>query len=330
MEARVGAIEIGRAALVALALVALGCSEPSTGVIAGAEGGMPMSQTTADEHGARVDRTPRILVMTAMRSEIQPLLAATTVTREVAIGGRTHYVGQLGDTDVVIVAGGVSMLNGALSALEAIHHFDVTGIVFSGIAGGANPGLGIGHVTVPGRWAEYQEQWFTDDPEEIAERELGGFGMMYPGPVRVARHGGAADATDAILWFPVDEALLAAARRAAATDLTLERCNRDGHCVEQAPGIEIGGGGVSGPTYVNHGEYRDWVWATFRPHVLDMETAAVAQVAYANDVPYIAVRGISDLAGGHDERNRMTTFTPMAARNAAALTIALLHELPGP
>ncbi len=59
-----------------------------------------------------------------------------------------------------------------------------------------------------------------------------------------------------------------------------------------------------------------------------METAAVATVAYANDVPFIGFRSLSDLAGGGPGENEMETFMTLAAENAAALLVAFVEALP--
>ena len=40
--------------------------------------------------------------------------------------------------------------------------------------------------------------------------------------------------------------------------------------------------------------FREYTFKTFEANVLDMETAAVAHVAYSNGVPYIAFRSLSD------------------------------------
>ena len=65
-------------------------------------------------------------------------------------------------------------------------------------------------------------------------------------------------------------------------------------------------------------------YATFQAHVLDMETAAVAAVAYSNAVPYIAFRSLSDLAGGGEGENEMDTFMGLAAANSAKVLRAFL------
>ena len=91
--------------------------------------------------------------------------------------------------------------------------------------------------------------------------------------------------------------------------------------------MHVAGHGVSGNGFVDNAEYREWIWTTFEAHAVDMETAAIAQVAYGNDVPFIAFRGLSDLAGGHDGQNRARTFARLAAANAAAAVVAFLAEL---
>ena len=59
-----------------------------------------------------------------------------------------------------------------------------------------------------------------------------------------------------------------------------------------------------------------------------MESAAVAQVAYVNSVPFIAFRCLSDLAGGEADSNRMDLFMTMASENAGVVVKAFVRELP--
>ncbi len=308
-----------------LALTAAGA--PGDADSAATSGGSTTEERPGAGHGHRLDRVPRWLVITAMQSELDPFLAVADIDAERVISGRTYYSGRLAGVETVLLAGGVSMVNAAMSAQEAIHHYTLRGILMAGIAGGVRPEIAIGSVTVPAQWAEYQEHAFTEDPEQGRRRGLGNFGMMYPGKVRVTRERGPADVAEPMLWFPADDRLLAAARRAMTAAPELERCNRDDECVEAAPWTVIGGNGVSGPTFVDHAAYRDFIWATFEPDVLDMESAAVAHVAYSNELPYLAIRSLSDLAGGGYGSNRMRSFGRLAARNAAAVTIAVLSQL---
>ncbi len=54
----------------------------------------------------------------------------------------------------------------------------------------------------------------------------------------------------------------------------------------------------------------------------------MAHVAYANDVPFLAVRSLADLAGGGEGTNQMEIFLGLAAGNAAAVVKAMLKEIP--
>ena len=127
----------------------------------------------------------------------------------------------------------------------------------------------------------------------------------------------------------MDEALLASAGSAANSDVTLAHCTAEDRCLEEAPKIVVGGSGVSGGAFIDNAAFRTWAFETFGARVLDMESAAVAHVAYANDVPFLAVRSLADLAGGGEGANQMEVFLGLAAGNAAAVVKALLRAMPG-
>jgi adenosylhomocysteine nucleosidase len=88
--------------------------------------------------------------------------------------------------------------------------------------------------------------------------------------------------------------------------------------------VVLGGNGVSGQAFVDNAGFREYAYRTFEANVLDMETAAMAQVAYANAVPFIAFRSLSDLAGGGEGENEMGTFFKIAADNSAKVLLAFL------
>lgn len=278
------------------------------------------------------DRTPRIAIVSAFDAELARLRDSARITGTRVINGRTHWIGELGGHDVVLMLSGYSMVNAAMTTQTLLDHFTVTQLVFSGIAGGVNPSLAVGDVTVPAQWGNYQEQVFARETGSGWEHngmagEFPNFGMMFPrGESIVAR----ADRPDSLarrFWFPVDSASLATARRAAQR-VQLARCTTTGDCLGHAPRIVLGGNGVSGPTFVDNAAYREYVWRTFTADALDMETAAVALVAHQNGVPYIAFRSLSDLAGGGPGGNEVRTFGRLAADNSAAVVLAYLRALP--
>ena len=81
---------------------------------------------------------------------------------------------------------------------------------------------------------------------------------------------------------------------------------------------------------MDNADLRGWIFDTFDAQVVDMESAAVAQVAWANEVPFIAFRSLSDLAGGGEGENEMGVFMSLASDNSARLVKAFLAELPKP
>ncbi|MDH5506416.1 MAG: 5'-methylthioadenosine/S-adenosylhomocysteine nucleosidase [Anaerolineae bacterium] len=274
------------------------------------------------------DQAPRLVIMSAFGPELDRLLAEATIEKTAVINGRTFYVGELAGNKVVMFLSGVSMVNAAMMAQTALDHFNATAIVFSGIAGGVNPNLNIGDVTVNAQWAQYQDQLFARETPDgwmtlWFPQDFGNYGMMFPQYVAVAQEGGPADAEAYKFWFPVDATMLSVAQSVAGS-VALENCTPENVCLSQNPVVVTGGNGVSGPTFVDNADYREWVWSNFQADALDMETAAVAQVAYANDVPYIAFRSLSDLAGGGPGANEIFTFFTLAAENSARVVLAFL------
>ena len=281
----------------------------------------------------KADASPRLVIMSAFEPELTQLRSETKVTNTYVINGRTYYLGELAGKDVLLVLSGVSMVNAALTAQTVIDHFDVSGIVFSGIAGGVNPNLAIGDVVVPAQWGEYQEQTFAREigsgwAMDPSASEFGNYGMMFPQSISVTQKDGKPDNEETLFWLPVSQEMLEVAKD-AADEAGLSDCTPTKVCLEHTPAVVVGGNGVSGPTFVDNASYREWVWQTFQADALDMESAAVAHVAYVNKVPFIAFRSLSDLAGGGPGENEISTFFQLAADNSAKVVIAFLERLPG-
>ena len=280
----------------------------------------------------RAAERPRIAVMSAFALELDALRAMATITETRVINGRTHYLGTLGGQDVVLMLSGFSMVNAAMTTQGLLDRFPITSIVFSGIAGGVNPGLNVGDVTVPAQWGNYQESVFArETPSGFVPNRVttpfANFGMMFPQGTSVTVRGAPADSLERRFWFAVDSSALVTAAQVART-VRLKRCVPSGECLGHEPRVVVGGNGVSGPTFVDNAAYREWAWSTFRADALDMETAAVAVVAYENRVPYVAFRSLSDLAGGGPGQNEVRVFGQLAAENSALVVVEYLKALP--
>ena len=275
------------------------------------------------------DTTPRLAIISAFEPELQKLKKATQVTEVRVHNGRTYYLGRLEGQDVVLLLSGFSMVNAAMNTQSLLDHYAVREIVFSGIAGGVNPGLHVGDVTVPAAWGEYQEQVFARETTNGWDAgrfggEFPNYGMMFPHGVSVTRRDSPADQLERRFWFAADAGGLEIARHLAG-GVKLSQQTGDGAALAVEPQIVVGGKGVSGPTFVDNAAYREWAWQTFHADALDMETAAVAHVAYVNEVPFIAFRALSDLAGGGGSKNESAVFFKLAANNSATVVMAYVR-----
>lgn len=235
--------------------------------------------------------TSYLVVMSAYPPELTKLLEEADVEDTRLIEGRAYHIGTVGSIEVILTLSGIGLDSAAVTAQALLDRFDVSCIVFSGIAGGINPSLNIGDVTVAAHWGQADGQRQPDDDD---------------------------------FWIPADPTMLEIAAR-AARGVDLSRCTPDSTCLEHEPKVVVGGNGVSNSFFVDDRLYREWLWTTFQANAVDMETAAVAGVAYAHGVPYIAFRSLSDLAGGGPGANEIDTFFQLAADNAASVVIAFLE-----
>jgi adenosylhomocysteine nucleosidase len=277
------------------------------------------------------DGLPRIAVVSAFPPEYQTLKTHLEQSKTVSIGGVTFSTGELEGRRVVLFLSGMSMVNAAMSTQNAIDHFNIKAIVFSGIAGGVNPARHVGDVVVPEQWGQYLESVFARENQgsyqmpPLHAASLPNFQMIFPQPVQVV--GADGGSTERRTWFPADADLLAVARTLAPTQ-SLRTCATSTACLSVQPTVIVGGNGISGPAFVDNAAYRTYLRSTFRAEVVDMESAAIAQVAYINSTRFIVFRSLSDLAGGGNGQNEVGTFLRLASENAASVVLKFVQALP--
>ena len=274
------------------------------------------------------DRVPRIAIISAFQPELTTLLANVERPRKFTANGVEFTTGKLRGKPVVLFLSGISMVNAAMNTQLVLERFNVTHIVFSGIAGGVNPALNIGDVVVAERWGQYLEILAAREeapgkfapPAWMKGAPFANYGMMFPQNVGVRSRGHTGQ--EKKFWFEADAKLLAVARNLG--DVALADCDEKKVCLTSKPKLVVGGNGVSGQAFVDNAAFREYTFKTFDANVLDMETSALAMVAYANGVPYIAFRSLSDLAGGGKGENEIDTFFKLAADNSAKVLLAFL------
>lgn len=281
-----------------------------------------------------LDAEPRTAIISAFEPEWIALGRSVTGRREYSVNGVRFVGGTISGKPVLLFLSGVSMVNAAMTTQLALDRFTIRRIVFSGVAGGLDPALDVGDVVVPERWSQYLESVFAraegsgfaategllDQPPQP------NYGMIHPRSVLVRRDG--RETPERRFWFDADPGLLALARNVAATT-NLARC-REALCLINQPKILVGGNGISGPVFMDNAAFRRYAQAAFKARVTDMETAAVAQVAYSNNIPFIAFRSLSDLAGGDPGKNQAHAFYRLASDNSAQVVTRFVAALDGP
>jgi adenosylhomocysteine nucleosidase len=278
----------------------------------------------------KLDTVPRTALLTAFGPEWDVLVRRITQGTAFEIAGRSFICGDLAGRAVVIAMTGMSMVNAAMTAQAVIDHFTVAHIVFTGIAGAIDPEVRIGDVIVPDRWAQSLEVIFGRATPDGFQKPgwltwaapLPAFGALLPNQVVVGAPGRAAAPR---LWFPVDAGLAAIAR--SLESLPLADRTEEGRALGHQPGLHVGGAAVSASAFVDNLDYRQYLFDTFEARIADMESAAVAQVAFANSVPFIAFRSASDLAGADDQSNEMDVFMHLAAENSVRVVMAFLERM---
>lgn len=270
----------------------------------------------------------RVAIISAFAPELVLLLSKVDQPRKQTINGVEFTSGTLQGKPVVLFLSGISMTNAAMNTQLALDRFKVTHIVVSGIAGGVNPQLNIGDVTVAQHWGQYLEVLMAREtapgkfspPPWMDDAKLPNFGMLHPRPVGMRSAGRAGE--ERKFWFDVDPGLFKVAQSIGS--LALENCDITKVCLIHTPRLVVGGNGVSGQAFVDNAAFREYTFNTFQANVLDMETAAIGMVAYGNGVPWIAFRSLSDLAGGGKGENEIGTFFKIAADNSARVLLAFL------
>jgi adenosylhomocysteine nucleosidase len=307
--------------------------------------------------GCLSDCTPRIGIVSAFGAEADLLVAETHARRGITIAGQRFTTGVLRGNRVVIVLSGVSMINAALTTQRMLDHFRIERLVMSGIAGGIDPSRHVGDVVVPESWAMPMEIYWQQDASLPAPcgtaGDLACLGLRLARPEgralpSFAPPGGAAGglfmrenhvtsaqtgaAGEFVFDYRADPAMLDVARRLVPA---LDRCgpkarapgNADAKlCVAGQPTLVVGGRGISGTAFLANAAYRSYLFEQLHARSVDMETAALAHVARANDVPFIAFRSLSDLAGAEGFNADVAALfaSGLAERNASAVTLAFL------
>jgi adenosylhomocysteine nucleosidase len=239
-----------------------------------------------------------IAIMAAMQEEMVGLTSALSDARTINNGSRQFTTGTVHGQPVVLVLSRIGKVAAATTATALVERFDVSAIVFTGVAGGLASGVNVGDMVVASEFIQHD----MDASPLFAPLEIPLYGRAV---------------------FPTDAGLTESLRAAAQGLLNnLSRwVDRDTlHALHvQSPKVHSGLV-LSGDRFVSTSAESQALQKRL-PLALavEMEGAAVAQVCHDYGVPFAAVRTISDRADDHATIDFSRFIQEVASRYTSAL-----------
>ena len=266
------------------------------------------------------------------------------IEQTLVIKGVEYQIGRYKSEPVVIFTTGVSVSNAAMTMQMALDYFPIERVVMMGIAGAVNPEFQVGDIAVPERWYFHDESLYANpDPKKAGDFVLTdhykvalktyqqrthqdphlpnyeNFGFVHPREISIVKQGW--DKPRNMPYFTATPKLIELAHNAVKSVPHI--LMPSGKAIQ----IRVGGNGVTGSVFLDNAEYRLWLQQVYQADVAEMESAAVGQVCFINNIDWVIIRSISDLAGGQKGKNTESVFDGIASGTGTKFLIGLLNEI---
>lgn len=268
-----------------------------------------------------------------------------TIDDVVYFRGVKYQLGTYKNEPIVIFTTGISVPNAAMTMQMALDYFPIDTVVMMGIAGAISPEFEPGDITVPERWYFHDESvyvnadltqegkteyvlpdYYENALNEYKKRESAdpfapkykNIGFIHPEEMAVVKDGW--EAPRQMPYFTATPYLVDIAKDVASQkSITMP----SGKKIK----IAVGGNGVTGSVFIDNANYRNWLRDVYDAKVAEMESAAVGQVCFVNEVDWVIIRSVSDLAGGQKGKNVENVFDAIASGTGTQLLLGLLDGI---
>lgn len=214
-----------------------------------------------------MEKAHKVGIIGAMEVEVELLRKELEQPRISEAGGLSFAEGRLNNTDVVIVRSGIGKVNAALCAQLLVLRYGVTHIINTGIAGAMAQGLRVLDfvASTDALYHDFDVRAFGYERCVIPQMKCS--------------------------TFPADKELVAAAQKAFAS-------------LPEAQGHKLLEGRIaSGDQFISSKEQKELIRSACSPACVEMEGAAIAHACFLNEVPFVIIRCMSDMADDQGESN---------------------------
>lgn len=225
-------------------------------------------------------------IIGAMAIEVEELCSLLADETVELVSGVEMHIGFLCGRRVVIARCGVGKVFAALCAEAMIIKYSPELIINTGVGGALAAGLKTGDVVIANKLLQYDM-----DTSAVGDRKglISGINKIY---------------------FDADPS---AVKILSGEAESLSLSYRVGTV-------------ATGDKFIASREDKENILSHFpEAQACEMEGGAIAHVAFVNGVRFAVIRGISDSADGEATMD-FPTFLPIAAKNSAALTLALVND----
>lgn len=229
----------------------------------------------------------KIAIIGAMEEEVTLLRDHIEDKTQETVAGCEFTFGTMYGVDVILLRSGIGKVNAAMSTTILLEKYKPDYIINTGSAGGFNPALNVGDAVISTEVRHH-------------DVDVTAFGYEYGQVPQLPAA------------FLADEKLISIAETAASA---LEK-------FQIVKGLI-----VTGDSFMEDPARVDFVRSKFNDlQAVEMEAAAIAQVAHRFGVPFVIIRSLSDIAGKESEVS-FDQFIDKAATNSATLVMKMVAAL---
>lgn len=220
----------------------------------------------------------KIGIIVAMEEELESILDIMDNIEEKEIYGLTFKTGQIEKNKIIVVKCGVGKVNAARVTQILIDTFNVKSVINVGAAGALNPFLNIGDIVIGEKLIQHDFDITAFDHDKGYITGVGDY--IY---------------SDSELIEKFENA----ANNLKEKDYKIKK------------GII-----ATGDIFCTDIEMKNKIFSKFDADCVEMEGAAIAQVCYLDNIPFIVIRSISDSPNGNNEID-FDKFVELASKRCA-------------